>query len=92
MEQRSIPGAIPEAARAAASSWRWVVDGGWEMIVRTAPSEAVRSATAVPAEVLGLGGELGSLRAGLRADAVVVNSRLGLYRTMRSGEWLAPLS
>ena len=54
--------------------------------------DAVRSATAVPAAVLGLGAELGSLRPGLRADAVVVNSDLGLYRVMRSGEWLAPLS
>lgn len=54
--------------------------------------DAVRSATAVPAAVLGLSGELGSLRPGLRADAVVVNSRLGLYRVMRGGEWLAPLS
>ena len=54
--------------------------------------DAVRSATAVPAAVLGLGAELGSLRPGLRADAVVVNYDLGLYRVMRSGEWLAPLS
>ena len=54
--------------------------------------DAVRSATAVPAAVLGLSGELGSLRPGLRADAVVVNSRLDLYRVMRGGEWLAPHS
>ncbi|NUU32100.1 amidohydrolase family protein [Arthrobacter sp. C9C5] len=54
--------------------------------------DAVRSATAVPAAVLGLGAEVGSLRRGLRADAVVVNSGLGLYRVMRCGEWLAPLS
>ncbi len=54
--------------------------------------DAVRAATAVPAAVLGLDTEIGSLRAGLRADAVVVNSALGLSRVMRGGEWLAPLS
>lgn len=54
--------------------------------------DAVLSATAVPASVLGLGAELGSLRRGLRADAVVVNSGLALYRVMRRGEWLEPLS
>ena len=54
--------------------------------------DAVLSATAVPAAVLGLGAELGSLRRGLRADAVVVNSELALYRVMRGGEWLEPLS
>jgi N-acetylglucosamine-6-phosphate deacetylase len=54
--------------------------------------DVVRSATIVPAAVLGLGAEVGSLRCGLRADAVVVNSELGLYRVMRAGEWLAPLS
>lgn len=55
-------------------------------------ADAVTSATAVPAAVLGLAAELGSLRRGLRADAVVVNSGLHLSRVMRRGEWLAPLS
>ena len=55
-------------------------------------TDAVRSATAVPAAVLGLGAELGSLRRGFRADAVIVNSGLDLLRVMRSGEWLAALS
>lgn len=54
--------------------------------------DAVRSATAVPAAVLGLGTELGSLRRGFRADAVVVNSGLDLFRVMRCGEWLDSLS
>ena len=34
---------IPASARAASSSWRWVVDGGWTTIVKTLPSDAVRS-------------------------------------------------
>ena len=40
---RSRPGVIPAAARASSSSWRWVVEGGWLTIVKTLPSEAVRS-------------------------------------------------
>ncbi|WP_445153985.1 N-acetylglucosamine-6-phosphate deacetylase [Arthrobacter sp. Hor0625] len=54
--------------------------------------DAVRSASEVPAAVLGLGAELGALRPGLSADAVVVNSGLELHRVMRRGEWLEPLS
>ncbi|MCU1532069.1 MAG: nagA [Arthrobacter sp.] len=54
--------------------------------------DAVRSATAVPAAVVGQADEIGSLRRGLRADAVVVNAALGLSRVMRGGRWLAPLS
>ena len=34
---------IPAAARAASSSWRWVVEGGWLTIVKTLPSDAVRT-------------------------------------------------
>lgn len=55
-------------------------------------TDAVLSATAVPAAVLGLADEIGSLRRGLRADVVVVNAQLALSRVMRGGEWLAPLS
>ncbi len=55
-------------------------------------ADAVRSATAVPAAVLGLGGQVGSLRRGLRADVVVVDAGLGLRKVMRAGEWLAPHS
>jgi hypothetical protein len=45
-DRRSSAAARGDAAAfsAAASSWRWVVDGGWVVIVRTAPSDAVRSA------------------------------------------------
>lgn len=55
-------------------------------------ADAVHSATAVPAAVLGLAGEVGSLRRGLRADAVVVDAGLGLLKVLRNGQWLAPLS
>lgn len=53
-------------------------------------ADAVLSATAVPAAVLGLAGEVGSLRRGLRADVLVVDAGLGLRGTMRGGRWLAP--
>jgi N-acetylglucosamine-6-phosphate deacetylase len=49
---------------------------------------AVLSATAVPAGVLGLADELGSLRTGLRADAVVVSAQLELLGVLRAGTWL----
>ncbi|WFR83011.1 amidohydrolase family protein [Arthrobacter sp. Y-9] len=51
-------------------------------------ADAVRSATAVPADVLGLDDEVGSLRRGLRADVVVLDADLRLQRVMRQGEWL----
>lgn len=51
-------------------------------------ADAVRSATAVPADVLGLDDEVGSLRRGLRADVVVLDADLQLHRVMRQGEWL----
>jgi N-acetylglucosamine-6-phosphate deacetylase len=54
--------------------------------------DAVLSATAVPAAVVGQADDIGSLRPGLRADAVVVNGALRLSRVMRGGEWLAPLN
>ena len=50
--------------------------------------DAVRSATMVPADVLGLADEVGALRRGLRADAVVVTADLGLHAVLRCGAWL----
>jgi len=48
-------------------------------------SDAVYSATAVPARILGLQEEVGSLRAGLRADVVVVDAGFGRHLVMRAG-------
>ena len=50
------------------------------------PAEAVAAATFVPASVLGLEAEIGSLRAGMRADVVVVDQDFGLVGVMRGGE------
>ncbi|MGM7778009.1 N-acetylglucosamine-6-phosphate deacetylase [Arthrobacter sp. KNU-44] len=52
-------------------------------------ADAVASATAVPAAVLGLSDELGGLRRGLRADLVVVDKELQLAGVLRNGDWLA---
>jgi N-acetylglucosamine-6-phosphate deacetylase len=52
-------------------------------------ADAVCSATAVPAAVLGLADELGGLRRGLRADLVVVDKELRLAGVLRNGDWLA---
>jgi N-acetylglucosamine-6-phosphate deacetylase len=54
-------------------------------------AEAVRAATAIPAAVLGFADEVGSLRPGLRADAVVVSPDLQLRGVLRDGVWVRPL-
>ncbi len=51
-------------------------------------TDALTSATVVPAGVLGLTDEVGSLRRGLRADVLLVDAQLVLQRVMRAGAWL----
>lgn len=51
-------------------------------------AEAVVSATAVPAGVLGRSDEFGSLRRGLRADIVATDADLGLVAVVRAGRLL----
>jgi N-acetylglucosamine-6-phosphate deacetylase len=53
--------------------------------------DAVGSASAVPAAVLGLTGQAGDLLAGMPADVVVVDSELNLAGVLRRGEWVTPL-
>lgn len=48
-------------------------------------ADAVRSATAVPARVLGLTGEVGSLVPGARADVLVTDADLRPVRVLRHG-------
>jgi N-acetylglucosamine-6-phosphate deacetylase len=52
------------------------------------PAAAVLSATAVPAAVIGQGDTIGSLRAGLRADVVVVDGGFERVLVMRAGQLL----
>lgn len=51
-------------------------------------TDAVHSATAVPAAVLGLSDEIGGLRRGLRADVIVTDQDLELTGVLRNGQWL----
>ncbi|OAE03157.1 N-acetylglucosamine-6-phosphate deacetylase [Arthrobacter sp. OY3WO11] len=53
--------------------------------------DAVQAATAVPASVLGLSTQVGDLRAGMRADLVIVDRDLDLAGVLRGGEWVTPL-
>lgn len=52
------------------------------------PAAAVRSATAVPAAIIGQEQEIGSLRAGLRADVVVVDRNFRRVLVLRAGRTL----
>ena len=52
-------------------------------------TDVVRAATAGPATMLGLGESVGSLRAGLSADLLVLDDRLDVQKVMRHGAWVA---
>jgi N-acetylglucosamine-6-phosphate deacetylase len=52
------------------------------------PAEAVQSATAVPAKLLGLDSELGSLKVGMRADIVAVDRDFRRVAVLRAGQVL----
>ncbi|HSN34985.1 MAG TPA: amidohydrolase family protein [Arthrobacter sp.] len=54
-----------------------------------APADAVKAATLVPAGILGLGTEIGSLRPGMRADIVAVDRDFRLAAVLRGGRPLA---
>lgn len=53
------------------------------------PLEALRSATAVPAEVMGLAGDVGTIETGKRADLVVLDADpLADIHNIRTGRWV----
>lgn len=56
------------------------------------PSAAVLSATAVPASILGLNDDVGSLRSGLQADIVVVDTNFYPVKVFRRGQAMPPPS
>ncbi len=78
-------GALAGGAGSLLDVVRGAVEAGVDVV------DAVRAATAVPAAVLGLGDEVGSLHPGLRADAVVVSPALELKGVLRDGVWIRPL-
>ncbi|MDQ0799648.1 N-acetylglucosamine-6-phosphate deacetylase [Arthrobacter sp. SLBN-112] len=51
--------------------------------------DAVTSASAVPASLLGLSAQAGDLRAGMQADVVVLDQDLNLTAVLRRGEWVS---
>ncbi|MFJ7749025.1 N-acetylglucosamine-6-phosphate deacetylase [Arthrobacter sp. NPDC097144] len=51
--------------------------------------DALHSATEVPARVLGMSGDAGTLSAGARADILVLDPDLHLNRVLRRGVWIA---
>lgn len=61
---------------------RSTVNGG------VAIQDAVASATSVPAAVLGLTSDIGSLKSGCYADAVIVDADLKLSGVLRRGAWV----
>jgi imidazolonepropionase-like amidohydrolase len=53
------------------------------------PLEAIRAATAVPADVMGLSREVGTIEAGKRADLVVLDADpLADIHNLRAGHWV----
>jgi N-acetylglucosamine-6-phosphate deacetylase len=50
--------------------------------------DACHAAATTPAALIGLGTEVGALRAGLRADLVELSEDLKVVRVMRGGKWL----
>lgn len=54
--------------------------------------DAVRSATAVPASVLGRSDDVGDLRPGMLADVLVLDSELNLCGVLRHGQWVKAVS
>ncbi|WP_285247811.1 amidohydrolase family protein [Pseudarthrobacter sp. efr-133-R2A-89] len=51
--------------------------------------DAVTSASAVPASLLGLSTQAGDLRAGMQADVVVLDQDLSLAAVLRRGQWVS---
>ncbi len=66
------------------------MDGALRRAVHSGLSivDACRMASTTPAAAVGMGTEVGALRAGLRADLVELSEDLEVVRVMRGGQWL----
>lgn len=78
------PGAIAGSTLTMDAALRRAVGAGVSLV------DAVRMAATTPARVLGLGGTVGALAPGLRADLVELDPQLQVLRVMRAGVWVEP--
>ncbi|MFC6015352.1 N-acetylglucosamine-6-phosphate deacetylase [Plantactinospora solaniradicis] len=78
----SSPGAIAGSTLTMDAALRQAVAAGIPMV------DACRMAAGTPARAIGLGGRVGALMPGWRADLVVLDDDLNVTRVMRAGEWI----
>lgn len=76
------PGAIAGSTLTMDAALQRAVGAGVSLV------DAVRMAATTPARVLGLGGTVGALAPGLRADLVELDPHLQVLRVMRAGRWI----
>ncbi|WP_434743794.1 N-acetylglucosamine-6-phosphate deacetylase [Micromonospora sp. SH-82] len=76
------PGAIAGSTLTMDAALRHAVDAGMTLV------DVARMAATTPARAIGLGDRVGALRAGLRADLVVLDDDLNVFRVMRAGSWV----
>ncbi|GAA4258896.1 N-acetylglucosamine-6-phosphate deacetylase [Dactylosporangium darangshiense] len=76
-------GAIAGSTLTMDQAFRRAVGAGLSLV------DAARMASSTPAGAIGLAGEVGALRPGLRADLVLLDEDLGVQRVMRAGAWVA---
>jgi N-acetylglucosamine-6-phosphate deacetylase len=75
-------GAIAGSTLTMDAAFRRAVHAGLSLV------DSARMASTTPARAIGLDGSVGEVRAGMRADLVVLNDALKVERVMRGGEWL----
>jgi N-acetylglucosamine-6-phosphate deacetylase len=74
-------GAIAGSTLTMDAAFRRAVHAGLSLV------DAARMAARTPARAIGLDGEVGELRPGMRADLVVLDESLSVRRVMRGGAW-----
>jgi N-acetylglucosamine-6-phosphate deacetylase len=76
------PGSIAGSTLTMDAALRRAIHAGVSIV------DACRMAATTPARAIGLGGTLGALTPGLRADLVVLDADLQVVQVMREGAWL----
>jgi N-acetylglucosamine-6-phosphate deacetylase len=80
--RRADDGAIAGSTLTMDAAFRRALHAGLSLV------DAARIASTTPARAIGLGKQLGELRAGMRADLVLLDEALAVQRVMRAGVWL----